>query len=270
MNTFKKVLAIGLAAVMSLMIVACGNGDGGLNSGETEKGKIVFGTNAEFPPFEYVTSNGIIGDFDGVDIAIAKNIADDMGKDVEIKNMEFDSLLIELDNGQVDAVIAGLSVTEERKEACDFSIPYYVATQVMIVKEGSDIRKAADMNGKRIAVIRGYTGQAYVEELGYEYETFTKGSESITELVDGKCDVLVIDSATAEKYVKDNEGLAIVEDPDTFGVEQYAVAVKKGNSKLLSRINEYVQKMLDNGTISDLSAEYLDKDIPDTATEDAE
>ena len=269
MKKFKKMLALGLAAVMSLSLVACGDKESKSADG-SKKEKIVFGTNAEFPPFEYVTSNGAIGDFDGIDMAIAKNIADDMGKEVEINNMNFDSLLLALDNGQADAIIAGMTVTDERKEACDFSIPYYTATQVMIVKEGSDIKKASDMKGKKIAVIQGYTGQTCVEDLGYSYETFMKGSEAIMELVNGKCDVVVIDSATAEKFIGDNEGLAIVEDEEAFGAEQYAIAVKKGNTELLNQINDSIQKMLDNGTISNLSAEYLDKDTTDTATGDAE
>ncbi len=249
MKKLAKKLAIGLMTVtMALGLAACGK--------KEDDKKVVFGTNAEFPPFEYVTGSGVIGQYDGIDMAIAKQIGDDMGKTVEINNMEFDSLIMALSNGEVDAVIAGMTVTDERKEAVDFSIPYYTATQVMIVKEDSDIAKASDMDGKKIVVIQGYTGETVVNNLGYKYEAFKKGSEAVLELVNGKCDVVVIDSATASKYVQDNPGLKIVEDPEAFESEEYAIAVKKGNTELLNKINDSIQKMKDNGTISDISVKY--------------
>ena len=233
--------------------------------GEGEGGVITFGTNAEFPPFEFVTSEGVIDQYDGIDMAIADQIASEYGMEAQINNMEFDSLLLALENGQIDAVIAGMTVTEERKQAVDFSTPYYTATQVMIVPEDSDIASAEDMKGKQIRVIQGYTGEVAVQGLGYQlgtdYQSFKKGSEAILELVNGKCDVVVIDSATAQKYVSDNEGLKIVEDNEAFGEEQYAIAVKKGNTALLDMINQSIESMLEDGTIADLSAEYLEMDV---------
>lgn len=264
MKKFKKVLAMLLAGAMVLGFAGCGSDEKETDS--ADKNVIVFGTNAEFPPFEYVTSKGTIGEFDGIDIAIAQKIAEDQGKEAKINNMEFDSLLLALDNGQVDAVIAGMTVTDERKQAYDFSTPYYTATQVMIVKDDSDIQKASDMKDKKIVVIQGYTGETCVQEMGYNYEAFKKGTEAIMELVNGKCDVVVIDSATAEKFVGDNEGLKIVEDPDAFEAEEYAIAVKKGNTELLNQINASVQKMLDDGTVSELSAKYLDVDTEEDAS----
>jgi len=170
--------------------------------------------------------------------------------------MEFDSLLIALENGQVDAVIAGMTVTEERKEKVDFSTPYYQATQVMIVKEGSPIAKASDMEGKRIAVIQGYTGEISVKDLGYNYTSFKKGTDAVMELINGKADVVVIDSATAGKYVSDNEGLKIVEDTEVFASEEYAIAVKKGNTELLDKINASIEKLLAEGKVGELSDKY--------------
>ncbi len=223
-------------------------------------GKIVFATNPEFPPFEYITTDGVIGEYDGIDMAIAKEIGERTGMEVEMQSMEFDSLLVALQNGQIDATIAGMTVTDERAKTVDFSTPYYTATQVMIVKEDSDIAKASDMEGKTIAVVQGYTGETVVQELGYNYEAFKKGTECVMELVNGKCDVVVIDSATAQKYVADNEGLKIVEDADAFDSEEYAIAVQKGNSELLTKINAAIEDMLADGTISDISAKYVDAD----------
>ena len=246
----KKVVVILSMAMLVCGLAACG-GDSAKNSNT-----ITFGTNAEFPPFEFVASNGVIGQYDGIDMSIAKQIAEKNGMTAEIENMEFDSLLIALENGQIDAVIAGMTVTDERKEEADFSTPYYEATQVMIVKEDSDIKKASDMAGKRICVIQGYSGETCVNDMGYSYEAFKKGTEAVMELVNGKCDVVVIDSATAKKYVSDNAGLKIVEDPAAFEGEQYAIAVKKGNTELLDKINKVIEEMLADGTISDLAVKY--------------
>ena len=242
----KKLLSVLLLTVMmSVMLCACGGSKG-----------IKFGTNAEFPPFEYVTAAGVIGEYDGIDMAIAKEIGVQSGMDISIENMEFDSLLIALENGQIDAVISGMTITEERAKSVDFSIPYYTATQVMIVDQNSDIKTAADMADKRIVVIQGYTGENCVQELGYDYEAFKKGTEAILELNNGKCDVVVIDSATAQKYVKDNPNLKIVEDPSAFEAEEYGIAVKKGNTELLNKINSAIEKMLADGTISEWSVSY--------------
>ena len=243
-----RILALVLAlATLVLTFAACGEPTGG---------KLVFGTNAEFPPFEFVAAKGVIGEFDGIDMAIADLIAKDNNMTAEISNMEFDSLLIALENSQVDAVIAGMTVDPERAEKVDFSVPYYQATQVMIVKEDSTIQKAADMADKKIAVIQGYTGELAVQKLEYDYTSFKKGTDAVMELVNGKADVVVIDSATAGKYVADNEGLKIVEDAEAFGKEEYAIAVKKGNKELLDKINASLQELLDAGKVAELGDQY--------------
>ncbi len=253
MKKYAKILALVLVVATLFTFVACSNSE---EAADTETEKLVFGTNAEFPPFEFVSADGVIGEFDGIDMAIADLIAKDNGMTAEVQNMEFDSLLIALQNGQIDAVIAGMTVTEERKESVDFSVPYYLATQVMIVKEDSDIEKAADMADKKIAVIQGYTGETCVNEMGYEYTSFKKGTDAVLELVNGKADVVVIDSATAGKYVADNEGLKIVEDPDAFASEEYAIAIEKGNTELLEKINASIEKLLEEGKVAELADKY--------------
>ncbi len=248
-KTIKFLALVLVFTFVTLVFAGCGE--------KPEENKIVFGTNAEFPPFEFVSNDGgVIGEFDGIDMVIADLIAKDNGMTAEISNMEFDSLLIALENDQVDAVIAGMTVDPERAEKVDFSIPYYQATQVMIVKEDSTIAKAEDMEGKKIAVIQGYTGEMCVDDMGYEYTSFKKGTDAIMELVNGKAEVVVIDSATASKYVADNEGLKIVEDVDAFGNEEYAIAVKKGNKELLDKINASLQELIDSGKIAELGDQY--------------
>ena len=143
-NVMKKIAMVLTVAMALGTLVGCGSK---ASSGSTIK----FATNPEFPPFEYVTSNGVIGEFDGIDMAIAKKIAEDNAMEVAMESMEFDSLLVALQNGQIDAVIAGMTVTEERAQAVDFSTPYYVATQDMIgeyekeqIVEDLKIQKAVD------------------------------------------------------------------------------------------------------------------------------
>ena len=116
------------------------------------------------------------------------------------------------------------------------------------------------MADKKICVVQGYTGEVCVKDMGYPYEAFKKGTEAVMELANGKCDVVVIDSATAQKYVSDNEGLKIVEDPEAFESEEYAIAVKKGNTALLDVINKAIDSMLADGTISDLAVKYTEAD----------
>ena len=249
MRKMFKIVAATAAATMLLGASAC-----------AEDGVIKFGTNPEFPPFEYISANGVLGEYDGIDMAIAAKIGELTGMDVEMESLEFDSLLIALQNGQIDATIAGMTITDERKEAVNFSTPYYTATQVMIVPEDSDIEKAEDMADKKICVIQGYTGETCVKDLGYDYEAFKKGTEAIMELVNDKCDVVVIDSATAQKYVADNDGLKIVEDNDAFDSEEYAIAVQKGNTDLLDKINTAIEKLISDGKVSEYAAKYTDAD----------
>ncbi|MCQ2471462.1 MAG: basic amino acid ABC transporter substrate-binding protein [Clostridia bacterium] len=243
------VIVVAIAA-MVVAFAACGGK-------KAETTAIKFGTNAEFPPFEYINNQGgIIDKFDGIDMAIAKAIGEKTGKEAKIENMEFDSLLIALQNGQIDATISGMTITEERKQAVDFSHPYYEATQVMIVKDGSDIKTAKDMADKKIVVIQGYTGEECVKDLGYKYEAFKKGSEAILELKNGKCDVVVLDSATALNYIGDNKDLKVIEDKEAFEVEEYGIAVKKGNTELLNQINEVIDAMKADGTLGKLAVQF--------------
>ena len=248
----KKIITLILAMAMIFAFAGCQSEDA------TTAEKVIFGTNAEFPPFEYVTANGVLGEYDGIDMAIVKQIGEDMGAEIVIENMEFDSLIMALANGQIDASISGMTITEERKETVDFSVPYYKATQVMIVKEDSDIKKASDMEGKKIVAIQGYTGEICVQEMGYEYEAFKKGTEAVMELANGKCDVVVLDSATALQYIAGTEGLKIVEDNEAFPVEEYGIAVKKGNTELLDKINASIEKMLESGAIDEFCIKYAE------------
>lgn len=252
----KKLIASTLACVLSLgMLSACGSTQ---NSGDDV---LVMGTNAAFPPFEFVTSEGIVGEFDGIDIAIADKIAKSTNKTLKIEDMEFEGLITAVQTGKVDMAVAGMTVNPERLEKVDFSDTYFVAAQSIIVaKDNTDINSAEDLkNNKKVAVVQGYTGDDIVTNtLSINPENIlrvSRGIDAVQELKNGKLDAVVLDSATAKGMAEKND-LKIVEDPSVFETEEYAIAVKKGNKELLDQINKILSEMKQNGEIDALAEKY--------------
>lgn len=221
---------------------------------------LIMGTNAAFVPFEFVTTNGTIGEFDGVDVVIATKIAEKAGKEVKIEDMEFDGLIAALSSGKVDFIAAGMSVTEERKQNVDFSTPYYAATQVMLVPEASAITCAEDLkDGKSVGVVLGYTGDTVVtEDLQIPEDKIVRANRAIDitqDVVNGKLDAVVMDKTTGEALAE-KTGLKVVEDAEAFDNEEYAIAVKKGNTELLETINGVLEEMMEKGEIEELVEKY--------------
>lgn len=247
-----KAAALAAVAVMATAALAgCGN------SGE----KLVMGTNAAFPPFEFTTSEGLVGEFDGIDVAIAKQIADDMGVELQINDMDFDGLIAAVSTGKVDMVAAGMTATDERRKNVDFSETYFTAAQVMVVAaDNTDITCAEDLkNDKKVGVVLGYTGDAIVtDDLQIPEDKITRtnrGLDVVQEVKNGKLDAVVIDSATGIALAEKN-GLKVVEDADAFEAEEYAIAVKKGNTELLEKINATLAAMKESGAIDELAIKY--------------
>lgn len=247
-----KIAALSAAAVMAAAaLTGCGG------SGD----KLIMGTNAAFPPFEFTTSTGLVGEFDGIDVAIAKNIADSMDKTLEVADMDFDGLIAAVSTGKVDMVAAGMTATDERRQSVDFSDTYFVASQVMVVAaDNADITKADDLkNGKKVGVVLGYTGDGIVtDDLQIAEENITRanrGIDIVQDVKNGKLDAVVIDSATGKALAEKN-GLKVVEDAEAFESEEYAIAVKKGNTKLLEKINATLAEMKASGAIDELAVKY--------------
>ncbi len=251
LKTAKILSILLLAAIFIFSLSACRKG--------TDDKVIVFGTTADFPPFEFTVEieSGALGKYDGIDMAIAKQIADDNGKTAIIENMGFDELVDSLKNGHIDAIVAAMTITDKYEDV-EFSIPYFTATQVMVVKNSSEIKSASDMKDYNVAAVRNYSGEEKVKLLGLEYQVFSRVGDAVLAVHNGEVDVAVIDSATAESLVKEYGGaLKIVKDAKAFGEEQYGIAVKKGNRKLLDRINDSLEAMLEDGRIEELTEEYL-------------
>ena len=219
-----------------------------------QEGKLVMVTNAEFPPYEYHEGDEIVG----IDAEIAAAIADELGLELVIEDIAFDSIIPELVSGKADFAMAGMTVTEERKQSVDFSNTYAQASQKVIVQEGSEIATPDDLAGKIVGVQLGTTGDLYVTDLeaeGTTVERFSKGFEAVQALSQGKVDAVVIDEQPAEVFVSQTEGLTIL--ADSFTDEEYAVAVKKGNTALLNAINDALATLDDAGELDAIVAKYI-------------
>ncbi len=255
----KNILAAALAAMVTVTALAgCGSAasDSG-NSGSTGK-TLTVGTNAAFPPFEYV---GDDGNPDGFDIALIKAIGEKAGYEVQIQDMEFDSLVSSIGN-KIDVAIAGMTVTEERKNMVDFSEPYYEAVQNVLVAKGSDIATAADLEGKKIGVQLGTTGEFIADEIpGAEVSAYNKAVDAVNDLNNGRVDCVIVDKNPAEVF-----GAQFSDKVDVLGGEQfdfepenYAIALPKGDTELAEKINSALKELKADGTYDSLVSKYIEE-----------
>ncbi|MBQ4526750.1 MAG: transporter substrate-binding domain-containing protein [Clostridia bacterium] len=267
MKKFTKILALVLALAMTAFCFAACNDEKKENKAEeNDKGVasdaivadssdrvIKMATNAAFPPYEYKEGE----EFVGIDIEIATAIAAELGAKLEVVDMEFDSIITSVDNGETDFGMAGMTVTDERKEQVDFTYSYATGVQSIIVPEGSDITDIDALTGKKIGVQLGTTGDIYAsDEFGADNVTqYGKGADAVIALKGGDVDAVIIDNEPAKAFVEANEGLVIL-DTD-YAVEDYAIAVKKGNTELLDEINAALEKLTADGTIDAIIAKYI-------------
>lgn len=285
----KKILSAVLAAAMTAMLAACGGSSSTATTAapaetkaaetkaeetkaeetkaeeskaeeapaaelETvQKGKLVMVTNAEFPPYEFHDQNAIVG----IDVEIAGAIAEQLGLELEIEDIAFDSIIPEIVSGKADIGAAGMTVTEDRKQNVDFSDTYAHATQVIIVKEDSEITGVADLEGKIMGVQQGTTGDIYVSgDYGDEaVERYAKGMEAVQALAQGKVDAVVIDGEPAKQYIKEVEGLKIID--ESYTDEDYAIAIKKGNTAMVEAVNKALAELKSEGKLDEIVAKYI-------------
>lgn len=284
MKNMKKVLALVLALAMALALTACSNKDNGANTGDNgnagsevtdngsknnggdaafttvESGKLHMSTNAAFPPYEMIAADG---SFEGIDVEVAAAIAEKLGLELVVDDMGFDAALTAVQTGKSDIAMAGITVTDDRKEVMDFSDSYATGIQVVIVKEDSPIQTVDDLaNAEMIGCQKATTGYIYcsdtVENGGYGEDHVTAydtGALAVMALVNGQIDAVVIDSEPAKAFVAANEGLKILD--TEFSVEDYAIAVGKGNSALLDAINNAMAELKADGTFQSIVDKYI-------------
>ena len=298
----KKLLALGLSLTMALSLAACGGNSGSSASGSSsntdastsqadasastgngsaaagdygdfasslvEEGKLIMSTNAQFPPYEMVADGeGFNGTgFEGIDIEIASAIADKLGLELVIDDMEFDSALLAVQNNAADVMLAGLSYSEDRDQVMDFSDSYATGIQSVIVKEGSVVTMD-NLGDYMIGTQRGTTGYLYASDTpengGYGEDHvigYDNGATAVQELINGTIDAVIIDNAPAQEYVSANAdaGLTILD--GAWVEEQYCAAVDEGNEALLNAINTALNELIEDGTVQTIIDKYITAD----------
>ena len=218
-----------------------------------EAGKLTMATNATFPPYEMTTDTGA---FEGIDVDTAQAIAEKLGLELQIDDMEFDAALLSVQQGKADIVMAGVTVTDERKAVMDFSDSYATGIQSIIVPEGSDIATPDDLAGKKIGTQRGTTGYIYCsDDFGDEnVVAYDSGLTAVQALNNGQVDAVVIDNAPAQEYVAANPGLVVLD--TSYAEEDYAIGMAKG-SALEDAINAALEELKADGTLQSIVDKYI-------------
>ena len=278
----KKFFAMLLAATMLLALSACGGKSDSTQtpaeSAQTESapaeaapaaepaaeaaqlntvnaGKLTMSTNAEFPPYE---STDDAGQFIGIDVEIAQAIADKLGLELQIDDMDFDAALLAAQNGKSDIVMAGVTVNEERLAVMNFSDSYSTGVQSVIVKEGSEVT-LDNLGDHMIGTQRGTTGNIYCsDDYGDEHVVaYDNGITAVQALVNGQVDAVVIDDAPARSLVAANNGLVILD--TEYAVEDYAIGISKSNTGLLDAVNSALAELKADGTVQGIVDKYIGK-----------
>ena len=277
----KKLFSLLLTLAMVLSLAACGGGDTTDTTEETtddtqtedtadtgdttgtdfttvEEGKLIMSTNAAFPPYEMTDDTGAVV---GIDPDIAAAIAEKLGLELQIDDMDFDSALLAVQQGKSDIVMAGVSVTDDRLLVMDFTDSYATGVQVVIVKEGSDVT-LDNLGEKMIGTQRGTTGYLYASDTpengGYGEDhvvAYDNGITAVQALMNGQVDCVIIDNGPAQEFVAANPGLTILETP--WVEEQYSIGVNKGNTALLDAVNGALNELIADGTVQSIIDSYI-------------
>lgn len=266
----KRIKLISFLMAVMLILAACGTNNAANNGGGDEGGDeggdsgattYIVGTDTTYPPFEFEEG----GEYKGIDIDLIKAIAEEEGFEIELKPMDFGGIIPALQADQLDVAIAGMSITDDRKEKVDFSDPYFDAGLTLVVSEdNNDITTVEDLEGKIVAVKNGTTGADKAEELKEEVgikevRQFNDSPSMFQEVANGNADVLIEDYPVIAYQIKTKDlGLKTV--GERLNGDQYGIAVLKGeNQELLEKINSGLQKLRDSGEYDEILNRYLEE-----------
>lgn len=270
----KKILTMLMVIVFAFSLIACGN-SGSKDGGDATEGKlasiekagkIVVYTDPNFPPFEYLGETGP----EGVDMEIAKAIAEELGVEVEFQEAQFDSIIMAIKGGKGDIAISGMTITEDRQKSVDFSDPYVNSVQYLMIPEDSSLTTVESLAGRSIGVAKGYTGSLLIDfeindpegALNGTDSSFTEypsAMEATLDLNNGKVDCVIMDEHVAKNISEKTEGVKAIElkyDSGDLAAEEYGVVMAKGNEDLLEKINAVVKKLKDEGQIDAWMEEF--------------
>lgn len=250
----KKTVSLILAAILLLgCLTACG--------GKKTDNKLVIATSPDFPPFEYLDDGQVVG----IEIDILNAIAAKLGKELEIQQMDFDSVLPGVQAKKFQVGVSGISVTEDRKKNVLFTDPYCLAAQAIVVLDGSEVTCKADLDGKKISVQTGTTAESFCLGEGYNVSSFTANSDAEAALTTGKVDAWVIDDLTAKEMVDAYNASAatkLVALGEAMTTEPYAFALAFGSEALVADMNKALAELAADGSIA---AAFEKFDAPFTA-----
>ncbi|MBQ4117329.1 MAG: transporter substrate-binding domain-containing protein [Clostridia bacterium] len=268
----KKIIALLLTIVLCTAVLAsCGSAaDKQSLESIKEKGELVVYTNAEFPPFEYLAN----GEPTGVDMDIAKAIADEIGVELKVENVKFDTIISSVQSGKAAMGAAGITVTDERKESVDFSVSYTTSTQYVILPTDAEYANITSLKGMEIGVQLGTTGdfiisdevngykdddgndvKGVLQDSGASVTTYNNANLAAEALKSGKIKAVVVDKLPAELIAKNSDGklkaVELVYEDGSNTAESYAICVAKGNDTLLEVVNKVIKDLLDSGKIDE-------------------
>jgi polar amino acid transport system substrate-binding protein len=256
-------LAVFLLAIASLAVAGCGSSDddttGGGGGGGGGSEPLTVGSDIPYPPFE----QGKPGEYTGFDIELMEAIGEKIGRKAEFQDTSFETIFRDVAQGKFEAVISAATITEEREKAVDFSNPYYLSEQAVLVEEGSDIQSFEDLEGKTVAAQQGTTGLELSKEKANasEIRPYPEGPDAVNALKAGTVEAVVIDAPVAQNAVEKSGGVEIAEKVPTE--EEYGIAVAQGESDLLEEINTGLEEVMDDGTYKKIYEKWFKLEPPE-------
>jgi polar amino acid transport system substrate-binding protein len=271
-NLKMAVAALAACSMMLAGVVSAGADETeGFDFGSVQtvsEGKLIVGTEAGFAPYEYLVGDTV----EGVDMDIAAAIADKLGVKLEVQNMDFDGALLAVQQGKVDVVAAGVSVSEEREQVMDFSEKYVDSKDVVVVsaeKPGVEESSAEALAGKSVGVQQGNIADLWVTDNteAKAVQRYTKFVQAAQDLANGKIDCIVMDEAPALELVESSEGRLMILEGDALFEDSYAIAIKKGNEAMKGACDAVISDLIESGEMDKIIASHSNADQSESEAE---
>ena len=267
----KQRMYVFFTLLVVILLVACGSNDASTNEGsnvdeKTEKAVLRVVTDATYAPMEFMDKEEESGF--GIDFIHA--VAEEAGYEIEVEHVGWDPLFIEVESGRAQLGVSSVSITDDRKEKYDFSIPYYISTNKILVPKDSSIKSSADLKGKKVAVLIGSTGMVAAEKVvGKNNKDIKKFETTVLAIMDmkkGGADAVVADNGVVEEYAKNNpkDKFVVVKDPNAFDNEYYGLMFPK-DSKDRATVDKALNEIIENGTYTEIYKKWFGID-PDLET----